>query len=141
HLRGLLFAPLRWTTNVAIAPFRYVPSYAISPDALVTSLFVRPATRTYYFGDYFENKYTLAGYTPWYDFQLARGVRDPNFAYYHYTFRDNRQWETELRNLYTGRLQGRVARPPRTIAEQTQLLSSRTDTKVTSSGNRRVATP
>jgi len=141
HQRGLLFAPLRWNANVAVTSFRYVPTYAINPDILVTSLFVRPATRTYYFGDYFENKYTLAGYTPWYDFQLARGVRDPNFAYYYHTFRDNRQWETDLRNLYTGRMQGRVARPPRTIAEQTQMLSSRSDTTVTNITNLRVAAP
>ncbi|HTK74134.1 MAG TPA: hypothetical protein VL371_02690, partial [Gemmataceae bacterium] len=137
HQRGLLFAPLRVTTAVATG-FRYVPTVVINPDVLVTSLFVRPATRTYYFGDYFENRYTLAGYTPWYDFQLARGVRDPNFAYYHNTFRDSR-WETDLRNLYTGRLQGRVARPPRTFAEQVQMLSSRTDTNTVSS--LRVAAP
>jgi hypothetical protein len=126
HRRGLLFAPLRVAANVVLTNFRFVPSIVVSPDVLVTSLFVRPALRTYYFGDFFENKYVLNGWVPWFDFQLARGVRDPNFLYYHFAFRDNR-WEQDLRNLYTGRLQGRIARPPRTFAEQMQMLGSRTD--------------
>jgi hypothetical protein len=138
HQRGLLFAPLQVAANVVLTNFRFVPSIVISPDTLVTSLFVRPTTRTYYFGDFYENRYTLAGFVPWFDFQLARGVRDPNFVYYHYALGDNR-WETEMRNNFTGRMQGRIARPPRTFAEQQRMLSSRTDTTAISS--LRVAAP
>ncbi|HKB38592.1 MAG TPA: hypothetical protein VKD72_19265, partial [Gemmataceae bacterium] len=123
HDRGLLFAPVRIDRTVLVKRWAYTPSYVVQPDFLLTSLFVRPATRHYYFGDYFERGYVKRGFVPWVDYRFARTVPDPNFAYYRHEFRGDR-WEKGLRDLYVGRFEGEIARPPRTLVQQSKVIQN-----------------
>src|SRR5262249_48559669 len=51
HERGLLFAPCRFDgALLARSDFRFVPSFVVQPDFLISALFIRGATRTYWFG-------------------------------------------------------------------------------------------
>src|SRR5207248_1335851 len=61
--RGLLFAPVAFAGQVAPAT-RYVPRYVVREECLLGSLFVRPTTHHYYFGDYFEQRYEKRGTSP-----------------------------------------------------------------------------
>jgi hypothetical protein len=83
HERGLLFAPVRIEFALLRERFTFVPQFVVQPDFFLSALFVRRASCHYYFGDYFEKTYEREGFTPWVDFQVARGVYDPNFAWYH----------------------------------------------------------
>ncbi len=120
HDRGLLFSPVRFARGF---DRRFVPRYVVNHDFLLTALFVRPATRHYYFGDYFEERYTKRGFVPWVDYRVARTLHDPNFAYYRHTFRGDR-WESNLRDLYVGRFEGNVPRPPRTLVQQAKVIQN-----------------
>jgi hypothetical protein len=117
--RGLCFAPVIFDQNVIAAQgFQYVPSYAVMPDFLMSCLFARPATCQYYFGDYFEDRYTRRGFVPWIDYRVGRAALDPNFAYYRSEFAREPRWEKNLRALYADRFSGSIPRPPRTLAQQ-----------------------
>jgi len=123
HERGLLFAPVRVAADVVTANWTYTPSYVIAPDAVLSAMFVNTATRSYYFGDYFDARYSQRGYVPWVDYRIGRSVYDANFAYYHTAFR-NAQWDQHLHALYTARREGTIPRPPRTLAEQTTVINN-----------------
>src|SRR5262249_42889047 len=72
HERGLLFAPVRVERTVLVKRWTYVPRFCVQPDFLLTALFVRPATRHYYFGDFFEDRYVKRGFVPWVDYRVTR---------------------------------------------------------------------
>jgi hypothetical protein len=131
HERGLLFAPVRFDRAVLREGFTYVPQYVVQPDFLMAALFVRPSYCHYYFGDYFEQSYERAGFTPWVDYRVARGVYDPNFAWYHNRYAGDKKWESNLRELYVGRRGGDVPRPPRTLVEQRDMIKNITVNKTT----------
>src|SRR5262249_34354147 len=119
----LLFAPVRIAPRLlTVQNFSYVPQFVVQPDFLVSALFVRPANYHYYFGDYFEERYTRAGFVPWVDYRINRFSYDPNFAYYRHEFARNRGWEHGLRELYQARFSGSVPRPPRTLVQQNQVI-------------------
>src|SRR5207248_2978245 len=101
----------------------YTPNYVVSCDFLPTALFVRRGHGCYYFGDYFGDRYTRRGFTPWFDVRLGGHAHDPLFAYYHSHARE-RTWENDLRTLYRDRARGLVAAPPRTLEQQNRLNSS-----------------
>jgi WXXGXW repeat (2 copies) len=123
--RGLLFAPVQFEPNVVTAAgFQYTPSFAVLPDFLLGCLFARPANCHYYFGDYFDERYSKRGYVPWVDFRVGRAALDPNFAYYRGEFAHAPGWERNLRALYADRFSGAVPRPPRTLVQQTTVLKS-----------------
>ncbi len=125
HLRGVLFAPVRVAETVlTVARWTYTPQYVIAPDALLTSLFVRPATGVYYFGDYFGQRYVQSGYVPWVDYRVNREVYDTNFAYYRTLYRNDPQWVRGFRDLYVAREQGTIPAPPRTLAQQRQIVQN-----------------
>ena len=63
HMRGLLFAPVRIAGLGGLA-FTYRPPFVVQTDFLMTALFVGPARRHYYFGDYFEPAYERRGSWP-----------------------------------------------------------------------------
>lgn len=111
--RGLLFAPVCFTR-----PFRgpWTPSHVVRADFLPGGLFVRASSRHYYFGDYFGPRYAGGGFTPWVDYRVGRRPVDPLFAYHRH--RGGRDWERDLRGEYEGRAAGRLAAPPRTLAQQ-----------------------
>jgi hypothetical protein len=123
--RGVLFAPVRFNPALmATANWSYVPQYVLSPDALMTSLFVRPAAYSYYFGDYFDARYSR-GYIPWVDYRVSRVAFDPNFAYYAAAYQhSDPRWINGMRDLYVARREGAFPRPPRTWAEQTRFGSN-----------------
>jgi hypothetical protein len=125
--RGLLFAPVYCDQAVVrAAGFRFVPSFVVSPDFLLGALFVRPANCHYYFGDYFEDRYTARGFVPWIDYRIGRSAPDPNFAWYRREFAHEPRWERSLHALYAARLDGSVPRPPRTLLQQRQLVTGLT---------------
>src|SRR5207302_834732 len=111
--RGLLFAPVRFLREVFLRrDFVYRPSFVVQPDFLLGALFVRPTTRHYYFGDYFEERYRKR-FVPWIDYRINRVVPDVNYNYYRLTYARHPTWEKNLRTLYTARFAGEVPRPPR----------------------------
>jgi hypothetical protein len=119
--RGLLFAPVAVTRRFLAAETAFVPSYVVQPDFLLTALFVRPETCHYYFGDYFSEDYLRAGYIPWVNYRIGKASYDCNYAYYRHALA-SREWESNLRSLYAARFEGTVPRPPRTFAQQSEVL-------------------
>jgi hypothetical protein len=124
--RGLLFAPVRFTRTILVQPgYTFVPQYVVQPDFLLSSLFVRPSYYHYYFGDYFPEAYVQRGFVPWVDYRIGRHAYDPNFGYYRAAYAGT-NWDRGLRDWYTARRDGTVARPPHTLVQQTQLVQNLT---------------
>jgi hypothetical protein len=138
--RGLLFAPVVFEAGLWTRPgWFYRPYYTVYPDFLLGALFTRLAWNSYYFGDYFDPRYTdplLArrglAFTPWVSPFYGRGFYDPLFSYYSWRYRDNPRWGQDLSNLYVARREGRAERPPRTI---TQIQNINNITNVTNVNN------
>jgi hypothetical protein len=123
--RGLLFAPVRFERRVLLAPrFVYRPRFVVRADFLIGALFVRPRARQFYFGDYFEARYTRAGYVSWVDYRVNRVGYDANFSYYRHAFARYPTWERNLRTLYVSRYNGTVPRPPRTLVQQNVVINN-----------------
>jgi hypothetical protein len=95
------------------------------------ALFVQPAAYHYFFGDYFQDRYTRAGFVPWIDYRVSRFAYDPNFNYYRLGFAGYGTWERGLRQLYQARFQGDIPRPPRTLVQQQQLIQNITTNNIT----------
>lgn len=129
HLRGLLFAPIR--PRVDVAAFVYRPAYVIQPDFLLSAMFVGPARRHYYFGDYFEAGYERRGFVAWFNYQPVRRVPDPVFGYYRSTYINQPAWGQGLTALYAGRRAGDIPRPPRTLVQQNTVINNITNNKTT----------
>jgi WXXGXW repeat (2 copies) len=129
HERGLLFAPVRLERRLLARGWTYTPAHVVQPDFLIGALFVRRATRSYHFGDYFEPRYQRSGFVPWVDYRVTRTTHDANFAYYRHEFRREGRWEQGLRELYVARREGTVARPPRTLVQQNQAIRNFTGRK------------
>ncbi len=89
---------------------------------MIGALFVRLATQHYYFGDYFDNRYATLGFVPWPDFRTNRGGYDPNYNYYRHQHAADPRWESGIRDLYRGRNNGEVPRPPRTLVQQARAI-------------------
>jgi hypothetical protein len=124
HERGLLFCPIRFAAGFTVRPgFVYTPQYVVQPDFLFAALFVHPASCHYYFGDFFDNRYSRLGFVTWIDYRINRFGLDPNFAYYRYAAGD-KAWETHLRAIYDGRRRGEIPLPPRTLTQQTQIINN-----------------
>ncbi len=129
--RGLLFAPVRLAARLlGRQRWAFTPNYVVQPDFLIGALFVNPSACHYYFGDYFDQRYTRAGFVPWIDYRIGRSVYDPNFNYYRLGFANQGGWERGLRNLYQARFQGEIARPPRTWAQQQELIQNFTSNRI-----------
>jgi YXWGXW repeat-containing protein len=121
--RGLLFAPVRFEREVIVRrDFVFVPQFVVEPDFLLTALFVRPAHHHFFFGDFFEDRFEREGFIPWVDFRVGKHAFDPNFAFYSHRFRGE-HWDEVLRNIYAGRRSGDIPRPPRTWAQQAQVVN------------------
>src|SRR5207244_3348069 len=92
--RGILFAPVWIDRSVCYRPRWYFsPSFAIYDDALYGSLFVRAGYGHYFFGDYFEARYTTLGYHSWFSVRFGRGYAyDPLFSYYRPYYRSDPHW-------------------------------------------------
>jgi hypothetical protein len=117
--RGLLFPPVYFTSPLYTrAGWYHRPHYAVQTPFLLTSLFVRLPWNHYYFGDYYDARYSRRGFIPWVDFRIGQHFHDPLYNYSRWQHRDDRRWEENLRSVYVARREGKMARPPRTLAEQ-----------------------
>ena len=75
--RGCLFAPVWIDRRVAYRRgWYYSPTFAIYDDSLYGSMFVRRGSSSYYFGDYFETRFSTMGYRSWFSVSIGR-----NYAY------------------------------------------------------------
>jgi hypothetical protein len=139
--RGVLFAPVYFRRPLwdLVAGWLWRPSYVVYSPGLFGSLFVRPGWG-YYYGDYFGRRYAGLGFTPWVDFRLGGFGYDPLFNYYRWHHRDDRNWQPALTALYADRFAGRVALPPRTFAQQTQIVQN-TTTNATNIRNLTIVAP
>lgn len=146
--RGVLFAPVYVAPAVYSRPaFVYTPSYAVSHHAMFSAMFVRRGYGNYYFGDYFEPRYTTVGFNAWCgtsrggNFAISVGigrahVYDPLWSYYQHAYRNDPVWVNNVTNLYVGRYRGDVARPPRTLVQQNTVVNNITNvTNVTNVTN------
>ena len=109
----------------------FIPQFVVHSDFLIGALFVGPATRHYYFGDYFEDRYAKRGFVAWTDYHPGPGAFDANFSYYRHLHAAEPRWEPALRDLYRGRLTGTVPRPPHTWAQQGEVIRKLTVNKTT----------
>ncbi|MCX5654411.1 MAG: YXWGXW repeat-containing protein [Planctomycetota bacterium] len=118
--RGILFAPAWFGRGVYLRPgFRYSPAVVIDMDVLVINLFARPQYCHYYFGDYYDVRYTSLGFHAWFEFREDHRWYDPIAA--HETWRrrhDDPMWERRERERFEHLRQDAAARPPRTFAAQ-----------------------
>lgn len=132
HHRGLLFAPAYFQPRYFAAGQRpiYRPLYAINSDLLLAALFVRPAANHFVFGDYFDPRYSGLGITAWVDFRTRNRWYDPVWDYYRWQNRGNPRWERDLRDRYVDLRQNIKARPPRTLAEQQRLLTTKSTQQI-----------
>jgi hypothetical protein len=124
QLRGLLFAPVTLDgAMISSQSFHYTPAFVLNMNFLAGALFARPSCHRYYFGDYFGSKYSQAGYVPWIDYRANRMTPDPLFDYYRAEGglgRHDAGWARKLHQLYAGRSNGSIPRPPRTLTAQIQ---------------------
>ncbi len=130
--RGLLFAPAVFRRDTIVnRPGVYAPQFAVHPDFLETALFVRPAGKHYYFGDYFDPQDRARGVIPWPEYRTGSGALDPLFAHYR-TYAPVANWEAQTVAVYAARFAGKAPRPPRTLVLQEQYV--RTVVKVVGPG-------
>jgi hypothetical protein len=123
--RGLLFSPVYFNQPLwRQANWFYRPYYPIYDNFLMASLFIRPGSYQYYFGDFFDVRYRNLGFTPWFDYRFGRFGFDPLFSYYRWAHRDDRAWFNDLRFVYQGRYRGEIPRPPRNLIEQNRLIQN-----------------
>lgn len=118
--RGQAFAPVYYQQPVYRQPgYHFTPSLALVASALASSLFVRPASQQYYFGDYYDANNFQSGIYPWYSFHQSRYGYDPIFAHdSRLQARRNPNWLNELHEDYRYRREHPEARPPQTYAQQ-----------------------
>ena len=145
--RGVLFAPVYFAPEIINRPvFVYTPTYAVSHQCMVGALFVRRGYSSYYFGDYFEPRYSTLGYNAWcgssrgttfaVNINIGRGPSyDPLWNHYQIQHRDNPVIVNNITNVYTGRYNGEVARPARTLVQQTNVVNNITNVNNTTVNN------
>ena len=134
--RGVLFAPVYFAPVVLARPaFYYTPTYAVSHQCMVGALFVRRGYSSYYFGDYFEPRYTTLGFNAWcgnsrgtsfaLNINIGRGpAYDPLWNHYQIQHRNDPVIVNNIQNVYVGRYNGEVARPARTLVQQTTVVNN-----------------
>jgi hypothetical protein len=117
--RGLLFAPVYFNRPIyRNRGFYYSPGIVINAGGLQFSLFARPNYRSYYFGDYYGDRYARGGYYPWYAARQWGGY-DPLY-HYHWAHdgHHSRDWENRIRDRYRYFNDHQDARPARTLARK-----------------------
>jgi WXXGXW repeat (2 copies) len=125
--RGIIFAPVYFGVGIYARPmYVYRPSFVIYDEAIFGALFIRPGFSAYYFGDYFEARYTRFGYRSWIDIRIGGGY-DPLYGYYRHAYASNPTWSITIGNLYAGRYRGDIPRPPRTLVQQNVVVNNITN--------------
>jgi len=120
--RGVLYAPVYFQSGYYSRPgFSYSPVIAIGLVAMMEHLFLRPNYQHYYFGDYYDRRYSDRGYYSPYAYQSGRYGYDPVYSYQIWSHRDDRDWERRHRESYDYRRDNESSRPPRTWDDQNRL--------------------
>src|SRR5262245_2795175 len=120
--RGLLFAPVYFARPLWLsAGWFYRPFFSIGFGGLFGNFFVGYGYNHYYFGDYYARPYLSRGIYPWY--WGSRYRYDPIWNHQHWVNRTNPNWAKGFHDNYTGRTNGTIAPPPRTLATQTALAA------------------
>jgi hypothetical protein len=123
--RGVLFAPVHFHSSVYTRRgFYYSPATAIDLSVFTNHLFWRPNYRHYYFGDYYAASYQSAGFYPSYSLHSSRYGYDPIYAHHRWHHRRDREWEHRIQADFRHRRDHEDARPPRTLAAQSRLITS-----------------
>ena len=122
--RGLLYAPVVFRPDVVTVGFVYTPAYAVCDTVVVDAMFIRPANRCYYFGDYYGPAYTRYGYQSCVVYSASN--YDGIIVYERYEHRSDPTWSTFQVNLYNDRCSGREVCPPRTLAAQQTFINNTT---------------
>jgi hypothetical protein len=117
--RGILYAPVVVRPEVVTVGFVYTPAYAIRETVVVDSLWVRPTTCHYYFGDYYGPAYREYGYESCVVY--SRRNYDSIIVYETYERRRDPDWINIQIRLYDDRYNGRAPVPPRTLVQQQQI--------------------
>jgi hypothetical protein len=137
--RGVLFTPVYFPRPIFARGYTYTPAYVVAAPVLFGALFVRSGHSSYYFGDYYDVAYARGGYMPWCAPALrgnvavlpARGWHyDPLWSYYSVANRQTPLWSANVTKVFAGRYDGTVARPPRTLVQQNQVIQKVTNTNV-----------
>lgn len=117
--RGVLFAPVWFEAGVyARRGYSFSPMIVISLSGLIDHLFLRPAFHHYYFGDYYDTRYSRSGFYASFSFQSSRYGYDPFYSRQRWEHRADREWERQVVVTYQNRRDNVAARPPRTWADQ-----------------------
>lgn len=124
--RGVMFAPVYYEQPVYRRPgYYYSPSIVIDIGVIAAFLFVRPSSRHYYYGDYYDNRYQERGFSPWYSNQTTRYGGDPIYAHYRLQqLRQRPDWDTHVVEQYRYRREHVAARPPQTLALQINIINN-----------------
>jgi hypothetical protein len=126
--RGMLFAPVHFHRPIyRTAGFRYVPEVVVNIGGLHLHLFARPRYHHYYFGDYYADRYTSAGFYPWFAYQSWGGY-DP---FYQYSWtrhgRHRRDWVESIHERHRWYRENERERPAHTFAEYRQQVRRGSD--------------
>jgi hypothetical protein len=125
--RGLLFAPVYFGHHGS-RRLHYTPTVVIDIGGLMVHLWSRPSYRHYYFGDYYEARYSSFGIYPWYACRERRGWYDPIYTHQIWRHRrDDPRWDDHERADFDRRRNDPGARPPRTFADEQRDLRQHPD--------------
>lgn len=122
--RGIVFTPVYYREPLyRSTAYVYRPRYSIDTGInLFVHLFVRPAHRSYYFGDYYGPRYADQ-YLPWVATYQRPQSYDPFYSHYRYSTQyrsaDALNWISTQHQYFTTDEQ---YRPPRTIEAQRQFI-------------------
>ena len=115
--RGVLFAPVYLNAGVySRRGYSYSPSTVIDLRWFTAHLFSRPQYQHYYFGDYYANSYSTAGYYPSFSYGSSGYGYDPFYARQRWNNRQDRDWQRRIESDFANRRDHVDQRPPRTLA-------------------------
>src|SRR5262249_21301238 len=103
--RGVLYAPVYVDTVVVGPTFVYTPAYVVRETVVLDSLFVRPCSCHYYFGDYYGATSREFGFESCVVY--SRRCYDPIFVYACYEHRDEPRWASVQVDICLARHEGR----------------------------------
>ena len=127
--RGVLFSPVRFRRPLYaygfVRPAYYRPRYSIGMSSFMIHLFVRPRSRTFYFGDYYGSTYASIGFSPWYRRSFVnRRYNDPALSFYRWdSHRRGVDFDRSVSTWHQRYESNNMIRPPRTVRDQDQFMA------------------
>jgi len=121
--RGVQFAPIALNQRLMAQPgFSFTPQMVIDAGVFANHLFLRPNYGHYYFGDYYDDQYTTAGFRSSNEFHTNQYGYDPIYVRQRWQNRQESDWENRVRANFQHHRDHVDARPPRTFTAQQELL-------------------